>query len=299
MRYFFFAAVLALGPLSKAVGAEHQQTHRLDNCDLHVQVTPGTHDHSPHFIMVDGVPLSGRVFSPLAHALHEQLGATVQTVDFPHVGRSHMHTHTPQWEDLRRCFRQYLSGQPDTTLVVADLGLPLVAPLIADAANVKGIVVLNSPIRMTKTTPPFPMSALRCCGVLALPLSYLMPNSYFEHRVRDIGFGRPHAVSDTELALLIDEMRSDGGPRRLTELLSHLTFSEREDNEISAALALPLPQLLIWGTADPVLGDAYRDLPALGDQHTLTLVPTGRHFLMADHAGEITDIIVSWLSERL
>lgn len=293
VRHALFAALLCLAPHTHA--ATTTQQIDLTSCRLHtrtVQVSgtaPG-----PHFLMMSGVPLSGAVFTPLAEGLAARLGATSTLIDFPGVGASRLKGDRHDLRTLRACLREYLSTQPAHVFVVGDLALPVVAPLLTEAPPIRGLVVFNSVVRPSQLKPPFPMNFLRCCPALAPVIGAITPRAVYAARIRAIGLGQPERVDPQAIRALTDEIRRDDGLRRLASLMSGIELDETGDRAVLDGLATPIPQLFLWGEADPALGAEYRNLPERGPNQQLILFPEARHYLMLDHAPELTDAIAAW-----
>lgn len=271
----------------------------LPTCTLHARVVHGAAGpQSPHFIMVDGVPLSAAIYLGLAERLSARLGATSLLVDFPGVGGSRLKGPYYGWAPMRECLHAYLKVQPPYVLVLSDLALPLAAPLLPALPNLRGVVILNSVIRPSEFHPPFPMNFLRCCPHLAVAVGSIMPRALYEKRIRDVGLGRPQAVNPEEIHALYAEMRRDHGLRRLARIMNDITLDTDGDREILAGLATTVPQLLVWGAADPALGGEYKKLPSLTVNQQLVVLPQARHFLMLDFADEVADALVEWYGHQ-
>lgn len=267
----------------------------LPGCTLHTRTVHGPADASgPHFLMMSGVPLSGAVFRQLGERLAERLSATSTSIDFPGVGGSALKGERYGLHPLRSCLRDYLATQPAHVFVAGDLAMPVVAPLLPETPQVKALVVLNSVIKPSQVQPPFPMNFLRCCPNLAAAIGAITPRAVFEMRIRNIGLGRPERVDPEEIHALYDELRRNHGLRRLARLMNDIELDEDGDRAILDGLATPIPQLFLWGEADPALGAEYRKLPEWTANQRLIVFPHGRHYLMLDHAEELADAIALW-----
>lgn len=66
------------------------------------------------------------------------------------------------------------------------------------------------------------------------------------------------------------------------------------DQSVIEGLATPIPQLYLWGEADPALGQEYQRLLPLKPNQKLLRFPTARHFMMLDYASESADAITDW-----
>lgn len=269
----------------------------LPTCTLHVRIINGSAEATgPRFIMMDGVPLSGAIFNHLGERLSVRLNATSILVDLPGIGGSTLKGENYGWNPLRECLRSYLAGQPPHIFVLNDLAMPVVAPLVPEFPKIRGLVILNSVIKPSQLHPPFPMSFLRCCPRLGVAVGTITPRFIFENRIRYIGLGRPESVSPEEIHALYAEMRQNNGLRRLARLMHDIELDEETDRSVLDGLAIPIPQLFLWGEADPVLGSEYKNLPPLSGNQRLIVFPQARHFLMLDFAEESADAIASWHS---
>lgn len=289
--YTFF--IIFLAPQAQAGMTE--EVVDLPTCSLHLRVIEGSAQAAgARFIMMDGVPLSGAVFKNLGERLAVRLDATSTLIDFPGVGGSILNGENYGWTPLRECLRAYLATQPANILVVGDLAMPVMAPLVHEFPKIQGLVIFNSVIKPSELHPPFPMSFMRCCPRLAVAVGSITPGVFFEKRIRDVGLGRPDRVSPEEIHALYVEMRKNHGLRRLARLMNDIELNEETDRLILDGLATPIPQLYLWGEADPVLGSEYKKLPAFTAHQRLIVIPQARHFLMIDYAEEVTDAIASW-----
>ncbi|MBI5782495.1 MAG: alpha/beta hydrolase [Gammaproteobacteria bacterium] len=279
----------------EALAGLMEQMVDLPTCTLHLRVIKESAKAAgPRFIMMDGVPLSGAVFQHLAERLSERLNATSTLIDFPGVGSSTLKGQNYGWSPLRECLRSYLAIQPPFILVLGDLGLPVVAPLFPELPNLRGAVIFNSVVKPSELHPPFPLNFLRSSPRLAVAVGSITPRFIFEKRIRDLGLGRPETVSREEIGALCAEMRQNHGFRRLARVMNDIELNEETDRAILSGLATTIPQLFIWGEADPVLGFEYKKLPPLSDHQRLIVFPQARHFLMIDFAEEVTDVIAKW-----
>lgn len=285
--FFFLVPDALAGPTEEMVD--------LPTCTLHLRVIKGPAEAAgPRFIMMDGVPLSGAVFQHLAERLSEHLNATSALIDFPGVGSSALKGTNYGWNSQRECLRAYLASQPPFVLVLGDLGLPAVAPMFPELPNLQGAVILNSVVKPSELHPPFPLNFLRCCRRLAVAVGSMTPRFMFEKRIRDLGLGRPETVSREEIRALCAEIRQNHGLSRLAQLMNDIELNEETDRAILNGLTTTIPQLFIWGEADPVLGFEYKKLPPLSDHQHLIVFPQARHFLMIDFADEVADAVASW-----
>lgn len=267
----------------------------LPTCALHLRIIKeSTEGTGPRFIMMDGVPLSGAVFQHLAERLSQRMGADSVLIDFPGVGRSALKGANYGWNSLRECLRAYLATQPSSILVLGDLALPVIAPLFHELSNLRGAIILNSVIKPSELHPPFPLNFLRCCPRRAVAVGSITPLFVFEKRIRYLGLGRPESVNKEEIRSLCAEIRQDHGLNRLARLMNDIELNTETDRAIQDSLALPLPQLFIWGEADPVLGLEYKKLPPLSGHQRLIVIPQARHFLMIDFADEAAEAIAKW-----
>lgn len=265
----------------------------LPSCQLMTRTINAGAD-GPRFIMMEGVPLSGAVFEKLGNQLTDHLNASSTLIDFPGVGGSSLKGQNYNWGPLRNCLREFLAKQPAHVFVLGDLAMPVIAPLLQETPQIRGLVSFNSVIKASELHPPFPMNFLRCCPRLAVAVSSVTPAAFFKHRIRTIGLSRPDSVSEAEMNSLYVEMRQNRGMNRLARLMRDIALDEETDQLIAKGLATPLPQLFLWGEADPALGLEYRKLPQLTNNQRLIVFPQARHFLMMDHAVETAKAILEW-----
>lgn len=269
----------------------------LPGCTLHTRTIQGPATASaPRFLMMSGVPLSGAVFRQFGERLAARLSATSTFIDFPGVGGSALKGERYGLQAIRSCLRKYLAAQPAHLFVAGDLAMPVIAPLLPETPQIKALVVLNSVIKPSQVQPPFPLNFMRCCPSLALAIGSITPRAVFEMRIRDIGLGRPESVDPEEIHALYAELRHNHGLRRLARLMNDIELDEDGDRAIREGLATPIPQLFLWGEADPALGAEYRNLPEHTANQQLIVFPHGRHYLMIDHAEELTDAVALWLA---
>ena len=94
---------------------------------------------------------------------------------------------------------------------------------------------------------------------------------------------------------LYDELRADGGMGRLVDVMQGFEVTDASDDLILQGLKTPVPQLFVWGERDPVLGRDIAYLPMLAAHQQLHRIADAKHYLMMDHAEEISDVIRQWL----
>lgn len=270
--------------------------HRLNNCTLQVRVigkpeTPA----SPVFVMLNGVPFSSAIYQKLADELQERISAVSFLIDLPGTGGSSLNDQNYTRHAIRECVQSYISTLQPHTLILDDLAILVAFPLLEPAQlYTNSLVILNAPIKPSGVSLPFPMNLLSCCPTLGVGMGSITPQWFFHDRIKEIGISRQALVSDTDLQYLYEELHSTGGLSRLANLLSELKRNEASDLNITKGLATPIPQLFIWGEADPTLGNEYKNLLPLTDNQRLIIYPDAKHFLMLDYYKEIANSIVDW-----
>jgi pimeloyl-ACP methyl ester carboxylesterase len=281
--------------LPQAQASVVKEIIELPTCSLQLRIIKASEAASgPRIIMMDGVPLSGAVFQNLGDQLSVRLDATSILIDFPGVGGSSLNGKHYGWSPLRECLRQYLATQPPSIIVLGDLAMPVVAPLLHELPKIQALVVLNSVIKPSEVHPPFPLSFMRCCPRTAVLFGTITPGVFFKKRIRDVGLGRPDKVSQEEIDSLYAGMRENHGLRRLARLVNDIELDEETDRLILDGLATPIPQLFLWGEADPALGSEYKKLPAFTANQHLIVIQQAKHFLMMDYADELAEAIAAW-----
>lgn len=285
--------------VTSAVQAELiEQDVDLPGCQLHTHHTDATlADYRPLFVMIEGVPLSARVYRKLALGLADNMDAQSILIDFPGIGKSFLKGNRYTWSDHRACIQSYLATLPPHIVISSDLATPVVAPLLHASLPIRGMVISNSVIKPSVTQPPFPMSLFRCCPQLAIVASAVIPNAILRNRIREIGIGREATADNDEISALSKEM-DDNGFSGLAKVMSGITLDEAGDVEMQTALNTSLPILYLWGTIDPVLGEQYKYLPELKIGQQLILYPDARHFPMLDHQQEMAADIESWYKKQ-
>jgi len=284
-----------------AAHAELNRTqHALASCTLQVRVVGQPEVQAgPRFVMINGVPLSSAIYRKVAQRLQERLAATSYLIDLPGTGGSTLNGKDYSWPALRACIHSQLKELPPHLLVMDDIAPLSALPFPQAYANTEGLVILNAVTRPSEVHPPFPLSFLRCCPDLAVAVGSVTPRAIFLARIRGLGIARSEAVSTKELNSLYAEMMADGGLRHLANLMSGFALDEEADRAFNNGLQTPVPQLFIWGTADPVLGQAYKHLLPLSDNQQLVTYPDAKHFLMLDYPDEIADAISEWYTTKV
>ncbi len=248
----------------------------------------------PRFIAVNGVPTTSRIYQDMALALTARLDAIVIMVDLPGTGGSRLDNGNYSWTSQRACLRAYLARQPDFTLVVHDIAGPILLPLVGEIPNLRRVVVINSLLKPSEFSLPFPMNCLRGCFFLSKPMSYATPFWFYESRFRGIGVAHNDHVSRATIREIYDELRNDGGMGRLVDVMKGFELDAATDAAIAAGLARDIPQLFIWGRRDPALGPELAKLPLDGVQRDLHVIEQGKHFPMLDFTDETVEAIVQW-----
>lgn len=248
----------------------------------------------PLFIAVNGVPTTSLIYLDMAQALVARLDAVVIMVDFPGTGGSRLDDGNYSWSAERRCLRAYLAQQPDHTLVVHDIGGPVLLPLMGEMQTLRRVVVMNSVLKPSEFSPPFPMNCMRSCFFLSKPLAYAAPFRFYEYRFRALGLTHDDRVPRTKIRAVYDELRHDGGMGRLVDVVKGFELDTATDAAIAAGLAHDIPQLFIWGIRDPALGKELHKLPPGGARRQIHVIEQAKHFPMMDFAEETVEIISRW-----
>ena len=271
-----------------------------DHCSVYERTSVAQHhDEEIRFVFIGGVGGPGKIFEPLATQLTERLSVTAVVVDLPGMGRSRLHGMPYTWSNQRACLAAYLKSQPPFVLVVHDIAGPIALPLLPQLKQLRGVVVLNTIFDTGNMHPPFPMNWIRYSGPLGKPLAYTMNFPFYQMRVRQLGVARDEQVPKAFLRSVYDEITADGGKGRLAEVVQGFELGPETDQSIRDGLAVNVPQLFIWGEADPALGKEIDKLPPRRSNQRLERLPEAKHFLMMDFAKEMTIVIETWLREKM
>lgn len=272
----------------------------LDQCGIYERTLAKQHHGEPiRFVFIGGVGGPGKIFEPFATRLVERLSVTAVVVDVPGMGRSRLHGAPYTWSNQRACLAAYLRSQPPFVLVVHDIAGPIVLPLLPQLERLRGIVVLNTIFDTANMRPPFPMNWIRYSGPLGKPMAYTMNFPFYRMRMRQLGIARDEQVPQAFLRSVYEEITADGGKGRMAEVLQGFELGAATDQAIRAGLEVKVPQLFIWGEADPTLGKEIDKLPPRRSNQRFERLPEAKHFLMMDFAEEMTNIIESWLREAM
>lgn len=114
-----------------------------------------------------------------------------------------------------------------------------------------------------------------------------------------MGIARDDQVPKTFLRSVYEEIIVDGGKGRLAEVLQGFELGAATDQAIRDGLAVNVPQMFIWGEADPALGKEIDKLPPRRNNQQLERFPEAKHFLMLDFDEEITNLIEAWLRAEM
>jgi pimeloyl-ACP methyl ester carboxylesterase len=267
----------------------------LSECIIHERTISQSPDSSgPLFVMVNGVPVTSLIYLDLADELVKRLDARVILVDLPGTGKSYLRDGYYSWTKQRECLREYLGGQDPHILVVHDISGPIALPLVSDLAVIDRLVVMNTIIKPSEFSPPFPMNWLRSYFFISKPMAYLMPFFIYESKFRDMGIARNDKVPTEQIEAIYDELCYNYGKGRLVEVMNGFELTHEIDQAIKKGIARDIPQLFIWGEMDPALGQERYNLPPLTKNQKMVLIPEAKHFLMLDFQYEIADAIVEW-----
>jgi pimeloyl-ACP methyl ester carboxylesterase len=80
--------------------------------------------------------------------------------------------------------------------------------------------------------------------------------------------------------------------------MNDIELDQAADRQIRDGLSTQIPQLYLWGEADPVLGAEHKSLQPLAAHQRLILFPQARHFLMLDFADEAAEAIADWNASK-
>lgn len=270
--------------------------NKLQNCTLKVRTIGSSNKaHTPQFVMMNGVPFSSAIYTKLADKLDKKLLATSYLIDLPGTGGSHLYRGEYSRQAIRQCVQDYLTTLPSHILIIDDLALLAAFPLLIDKpTNTKGIIILNAPLKPSTTNLPFPMNFLSCCPSLAVFTELLTPRFFFIDQIRGMGIDRQKVVSEYELNAFYNELHQEDGMNNLARLLSEIERDKTSDLNIIEGLKTTIPQLFIWGTADPSLGQEHKHLYPLAKNQEIIIFNKAKHFLMLDYYNEISDVIVKW-----
>lgn len=276
-----------------------ERDYELAQCVLHErELTVRGTQALATIIMVNGVPASSRIYEGLATELLRPLNAKVILLDLPGTGRSYLKKGKYSWTRQRQCLQRYLAYQAPHILVVHDIAGPIAIPLVGEVSTIKHLVVLNTIIRPSEFEPVFPMSCMRGCGLLAKPVSYSMPFYLYESRFRELGIQRNEKIDSEQIRAIYDDMRWNKGKGRLVEVMRGFELERESDQKIALGLAHTVPQLFIWGQADPTLGQELLKLPKPASWRAIVRLQQAKHFLMMDYKKEVAQAIVDWYSEQ-
>ena len=270
----------------------------LDQCSIYERTLVAQHQGEEiRFVFIGGMLGPGKIFEPLATRLTERLPITAVVVDLPGMGRSRMRGMSYTWSNQRACLAAYLQSQPPFVLVVHDIAGPIALPLLPQLRQLRGVVVLNTLFDTGNLRSPFPLNWIRHAGPMGKPLAYTMNFPFYQMRMRQMGIARDDQVPKTFLRSVYEEIIVDGGKGRLAEVLQGFELGAATDQAIRDGLAVNVPQMFIWGEADPALGKEIDKLPPRRNNQRLERFPEAKHFLMLDFDEEITNLIEAWLQK--
>ena len=271
----------------------------LSGCVIHERTISQSPDSSvPLFVMVNGVPVTSLIYLDLAYELVKRLDARVILADLPGTGRSYLKDGDYSWSRQRECLGDYLRRQDHHILVVHDISGPVALPLVNELAVIDKLVVMNTIIKPSEFSPPFPMNWLRSYFFISKPTAYLMPFFIYEYKFRDMGISRNDKVPTEQIEVIYDELCYNYGKGRLVEVMNGFELTPGTDRAIRKGIARDIPQLFIWGEMDPALGLERYNLPPLTKNQKMVLIPEAKHFLMLDFQDEIADAIVDWYNNQ-
>ncbi len=255
----------------------------------------GPSDAGTKLIMINGVPVTGMVFDPLARKLVElQDNLRVDVADLPGTGGSRLTDTSYNWTTQRTCIAEFFADRQEYFLLVHDAAGPVVLPLLARLKGIRGIIILNTVVKPTELEPPFPLSFMHKSR-LAEPLARLTPFFYYNSRMRTLGVSHDTLVSKEFMRRLYEDTKKDNGMARLTQVMRGFDLTNRSDSLIARGLADPRPQLVIWADKDPVLGDQILYLEPGHPNRIVHHLPEAKHFFMLDHTEETAGRIIEWL----
>lgn len=274
-----------------------ERTVELGLCALYERATSASYDTAdrPRFLMLNGVPVTSLIYENLAARLAHDFGITSILLDLPGTGESTLATTPYTWNQQGDCLQKYIQERGKLILVLHDIAAPIVVSRLPQLHNVRGVVVLNALLEPSRHRLPFPLNCLRGCGPLSRPLANMTPFFFYEWRMRTIGISHDEAVSTAWFRRLYKEVLANNGMDRLVDILRGMDLTPDADLAIRKGLEYPVPQLFIWGDADPALGKQRAILEPLRAHQQLKILSDAKHFLMIDHAAEISAFIGDWL----
>ena len=277
---------------------QQERVHDLSNCVINER-TLLVRGEKPltTVIMINGVTASSRIYQGLAEALLRPLNAKVIMLDLPGTGGSYLKQDDYSWDRQRHCLKQYLDYQSPHILVVHDMAAAIVTPLLAEVSTIRQLVVLNAVLRPSEFELQFPVDCSRDCGLVSKAVFYSTPFYLYESRFRRIGIRHDARVDSAQIRAIYDELNRKGGKQRLLKLVKGFELNSQSDQKIILGLAHQLPQLFVWGQADPVLGGELEQLPDGAAWRTVVRLNQAKHFLMLDHKQQVAQAIIDWYSE--
>jgi pimeloyl-ACP methyl ester carboxylesterase len=271
----------------------------LSDCIIHERTISQSPDSTgPLFVMVNGVPVTSLIYLDLACELVKRLDARVILADLPGTGRSYLKDGCYSWSRQRECLGDYLSRQDHHILVVHDISGPIALPLVSELSVIDRLVVMDTIIKPSEFSPPFPMNWLRSYFFISKPVAYLMPFFIYEYKFRDMGISRNDKVPSEQIESIYGELCYNYGKGRLVEVMNGFELNPGTDRAIRRGLARDIPQLFIWGGMDPALGLERYKLPPLTRNQQMVLIPQAKHFLMLDFHDEVANAIVDWYNNQ-
>ncbi len=297
MKICFSAGGISLLIASVLISSADAQSFPLEfeSCRLNVREFVHEGAQGLPIILFNGIPATGGIYRELVQNLAIRIPNPLMVVDLPQTGRSQL-THLrdiseTSWTRQRACVNEFLRIQPAHLLLVHDIAGPVVIPLLNGAIKTRGLIILNTILKPSAFEPVLEMKLIAKSKWLAEH----MPEWMFLNSLKRLGFDSDRIVPRQRLQELFKEVSFDDGLLKLHFILRGFDLSEPSDALIERGLQHPIPQLVIWGLADPSLGQQLSFLPAPHGPREVVGFSNARHFLMVDYAEETSEKIHEWL----
>ena len=252
-------------------------------------------DGSP-VIMLHGVPTSSYLYRKL---ISLTVGHHfVLAPDFPGLGLSAKPpTRDYSWHALAQFVADFVTTMKlkPVHLVMHDIGGPIGLEFaIRNPDKVASITLLNAPTQVSVFKKPFIMQLMSTGGLNSLAFAMLQPRLMLS-TWQSMGTTGKYSVSLTDMQVYRRQLEHNNGQQSFFKIMqSFETTAEKERFLDEGLRQLHKPALVIWGKHDPAIPAAHREwftqrVPA-AQVHLLD----AKHFLMEDHAEEMSNLLGSF-----
>ncbi len=241
-------------------------------------------------LLVHGVPTSSYLFRYLMTYIGQHYSLAP---DLPGLGLSSKRLDRDYtWSGLARTLAGIVEALDvgPVHLVLHDIGGPIGLQFAIEHPEwVRSITLLNSPLRVSRFRPRFPMNLTRG------PLRHLALKVFIRPRImhliwRQVGIAKKYGLDRDDLLVHRALLLRDNGLETFLRIMQGFELTPEKERFFDQGLRkLEIPALVIWGTRDPMISEEHREFFVERMPDTQVHLLEAKHFLLEDHAFDMSE----------